>query len=59
MIAAVGMAFQSLAANKLRSILTVLGTVIGVGCVVALYHIGDSGRRYMSDSLASIWAVSV
>jgi putative ABC transport system permease protein len=54
MIAAIGMAFQSLAANKLRSILTVLGTVIGVGCVVALYHIGDSGRRYMSDSLASI-----
>ncbi|HYF49756.1 MAG TPA: ABC transporter permease [Planctomycetota bacterium] len=51
---AVMMALQALAANKLRAALTILGTVIGVGCVVALWHIGDSGRSYMSNSLASI-----
>ncbi|MEI6232227.1 MAG: ABC transporter permease [Planctomycetota bacterium] len=54
MISAIMMAFQALAANKLRASLTMLGTVIGVTCVVALWNIGESGRAYMSDSLSSI-----
>ena len=54
MISAILMAFQALAANKLRAALTMLGTVIGVTCVVALWNIGESGRAYMSGSLESI-----
>ncbi|MCZ7647045.1 MAG: ABC transporter permease [Planctomycetota bacterium] len=51
---AIAMAFQALRANKLRAALTMLGTIIGVTCVVALWNIGESGRRFMSDALASI-----
>lgn len=54
MFSAILMAFQALAANKLRAALTMLGTVIGVTCVVALWNIGESGRAFMSDSLESI-----
>jgi putative ABC transport system permease protein len=54
MIAAIAMAFQALAANKLRSVLTILGTVIGVACVVALWNLGESSRQYMAGSLSSI-----
>jgi len=53
MIQAIYLAFQALAANKLRAGLTMLGTIIGVGCVVALWNVGLSGRRYMSDALES------
>src|SRR5205085_3120106 len=34
--------------------LTMLGTVIGVTCVVALWNIGASGRAFMNDSLESL-----
>jgi putative ABC transport system permease protein len=47
-------AFQTLVANKMRAGLTLLGTVIGVTCVIALWNIGESGRQYMSESLSSI-----
>jgi putative ABC transport system permease protein len=47
-------AFQALAANKLRSALTMLGNVIGVMCVVALVNIGISGREKIQNSLSSI-----
>jgi putative ABC transport system permease protein len=54
MLAALAMAFQALATNKLRSVLTILGTVIGVGCVVALWNMGESSRQYMGGALSSI-----
>ena len=54
MIASIAMAFQALTANKLRSALTILGTVIGVACVVALWNIGESSRQYMGGALSSI-----
>ena len=54
MLAALAMAFQALAANKLRSALTILGTVIGVSCVVALWNMGESSRQYMGGALSSI-----
>ena len=54
MISAIRMAFQALAANKLRSLLTMLGTIVGVSCVVALWNIGQSGRMFMNNSLSSI-----
>jgi len=54
MIAPLRLAFQALAANKLRSGLTMLGNVIGVMCVVALVNIGFSGREKIQQSLSSI-----
>ena len=54
MIAPIRMAFQALTANKLRSLLTMLGTIVGVTCVVALWNIGQSGRGFMSNSLSSL-----
>ncbi|MBI3830376.1 MAG: ABC transporter permease [Planctomycetes bacterium] len=50
---AVTLAFHALVANKLRAALTMLGTIIGVGCVVTLWNVGGSGRQFMQDSLAS------
>ena len=48
------MAFQALASNKLRATLTMLGTIIGVTCVVALWNIGQSGRAYMNNTMEAI-----
>jgi putative ABC transport system permease protein len=45
------MSFYNLIGNKLRSILTMLGIVIGVGSVIALQSIGE-GR--IQDALASL-----
>ncbi|MCY3020045.1 MAG: hypothetical protein NTW87_13590 [Planctomycetota bacterium] len=53
MIAPLRIALQALAANKLRSALTMLGNVIGVMCVVALVNIGISGRDKIQESLSS------
>ncbi|MGD0089291.1 MAG: ABC transporter permease [Planctomycetota bacterium] len=54
MIAPLRLAFQALAANKLRSALTMLGNIIGVTCVVALVNIGFSGRAMIQRDLSSI-----
>jgi putative ABC transport system permease protein len=35
-------AFRALARNKMRSILTTLGIIIGVACVVATIGIGEA-----------------
>ena len=51
--APLSLAKQALVANKLRTALTLLGTIIGVTCVVALWNIGESGRLYMQQSLAA------
>jgi macrolide transport system ATP-binding/permease protein len=42
---AIKMAFRSLRANLFRSLLTLLGIVIGVGSVVAMLAIGDGAKR--------------
>src|ERR1043165_809859 len=54
MFSPIALAFQALSANKLRAALTMLGTIIGVTCVVALWNIGESGRAYMNETLSSI-----
>ena len=38
-------ALESLAAHKLRSILTMLGMIFGVGAVIAMLSIGAGGER--------------
>ncbi|HLK14485.1 MAG TPA: ABC transporter permease, partial [Fimbriimonadaceae bacterium] len=40
-----GTALRALAANKLRSMLTMLGVVIGIGSVIAMIGIGEGTKR--------------
>jgi len=47
-------AFQSLASNKLRAALTVLGIVIGVAAVIAMLAIGRGAQNSISSSIESI-----
>jgi putative ABC transport system permease protein len=44
-------AFSSLMANKLRSLLTALGVIIGVAAVVALLAIGKGAQEEISESI--------
>lgn len=48
------MASTSLRGNKLRSFLTALGIIIGVGAVIALISIGQGASKNISDSIASM-----
>ena len=44
-------AFRALLANKMRSILTMLGIVIGVGAVVALMSIGNGAKNSITGEV--------
>lgn len=48
------MALVALWANKMRSILTMLGIIIGVGAVIAMVSIGMGVRKQVQDSIASL-----
>lgn len=47
-------ALQSLSANKLRSMLTVLGIVIGVAAVIAMLSIGRGAQASITSQIESI-----
>ncbi len=47
-------AMQSLSANKLRSLLTILGIVIGVASVIALLSLGESAGDSITGEIESI-----
>jgi len=47
-------AITALLANKLRSILTMLGIIIGVGAVIAMVSIGMGVRQQVQTSIASL-----
>jgi putative ABC transport system permease protein len=47
-------ALESLASNKMRSGLTVLGIVIGVGAVIAMLAIGSGAQNTITGSISSI-----
>jgi len=49
-------AWESLAANKMRSLLTMLGIIIGVGSVVAISAIGRGAGNAISDELSGLGA---
>ena len=48
------MAWRSLAANKLRSFLTMLGVIIGVTSVIALVSMGMGMKKQISDAFSSL-----
>ncbi len=43
------MAFHAIRANKMRSFLTMLGIIIGIGSVISIVSIGDTMRSLFSD----------
>jgi putative ABC transport system permease protein len=47
-------AFRALARNKLRSLLTALGIIIGVACVIATIGIGEGARLQTENQLRSL-----
>jgi len=47
-------AMQSLSANKMRSLLTILGIVIGVSSVIALLSLGESAGASITGEIESI-----
>ncbi len=53
LFAIIRLSFQTLWANKLRAILTLLGISIGVGAVIALISIGAGVQKYVTDQFSS------
>ena len=47
-------AWASLVANKMRSILTMLGITIGVAAVIALVSIGNGVKQDIRNSISSL-----
>lgn len=50
----VSIAFEGLKTNKLRSVLTMLGIIIGVGAVIAMVSIGLGVQQKVQNSIASL-----
>ena len=48
------MAWASLIANKMRSILTMLGIIIGVAAVIALVSIGNGVKQDIQNSISRL-----
>jgi len=48
------MAFAAMRGNKLRSLLTALGIIFGVGAVIAMISIGQGASKDVSDRISSM-----
>ena len=49
-------AFHGLLANKLRSILTMLGVIIGVGAIITTTSIGEGAKADITDRIKTLGA---
>ncbi|MGE5693037.1 MAG: ABC transporter permease, partial [Candidatus Zixiibacteriota bacterium] len=47
-------AINALRANKVRSILTMLGIIIGVGAVIAMIALGQGAKKAVEDSISAL-----
>ncbi|HDQ35090.1 MAG TPA: FtsX-like permease family protein [Chloroflexi bacterium] len=47
-------ALRALAVNKLRSVLTMLGIIIGVGAVITLLSVGEGVQTYITEQFQAI-----
>jgi putative ABC transport system permease protein len=52
-------ALLALGANRLRSILTMLGIIIGVGSVILMLAIGEGSKRNVANTISSLGAAQV
>src|SRR3982074_2479555 len=50
----INVAFRALRRNKLRSALTALGIIIGVGAVIAMVGIGSGAKAQVEAQIASL-----
>ena len=48
------MAFSSIAANKMRSLLTMLGIIIGISAVITITTLGTTLRSTIKGAMASL-----
>lgn len=53
------LALHGLRANKMRSLLTMLGIIIGIASVIAIMTLGDSISSSVTDSMASMGANNI
>ncbi|HWF43616.1 MAG TPA: ABC transporter permease [Candidatus Kapabacteria bacterium] len=51
LLSSVSMAFQSLASNKVRAALTMLGIIIGVGSVITMTAIGEGASQAVANQI--------
>src|ERR671924_1736010 len=49
-------ALQAIRANMLRSVLTMLGIIIGVGAVITMVALGSGAQKAVQDRIAALGA---
>jgi putative ABC transport system permease protein len=54
LLAIIRIAMRALARNKLRSTLTMLGIIIGVGAVIAMVSVGQGAQQQAQDQIAAM-----
>jgi putative ABC transport system permease protein len=52
----IAVALQSIRANMLRSVLTALGIIIGVGAVITMVALGNGAQKAVQDRIAALGA---
>ncbi|MBE6012783.1 MAG: FtsX-like permease family protein [Lachnospiraceae bacterium] len=53
------LAIEGLKANKMRSLLTMLGIIIGIGSVIGIVTVGDSMTSSVSNSMQALGATNI
>jgi putative ABC transport system permease protein len=48
------MAIRNIKSNKVRSLLTMLGIIIGVGAVIVMVSLGEGAKRKITDSITAM-----
>lgn len=59
LIASIAVAIRALLANKLRSLLTMLGITVGIAAVLAMVAIGDGAKTIILEDLEKISGINV
>ena len=55
----IGMALASVKSNKMRSLLTMLGIIIGIAAVIAIETVGNSMTGSVTDSMSGMGASNI
>ncbi len=53
------MAFNSLIANKMRALLTMLGIIVGIGSVIAIVSLGEGGKNEIMSQFEQVGTSTV